>query len=45
MLTPTAFWGRGADGLDQLEAHDLGIEIKIGLGISDGNGDVMESHG
>ena len=45
VLTPSAFRGRGGDGLDQFEAHDLGVEVEIGLGISDGDSDVVESHG
>lgn len=45
VLAPPTFGGWSRDGLDQFEAHDLGIKLEVGLGVPDGNGDVMESHG
>lgn len=45
VLAPPAFGGGSGDRFDQLKAHDFGVKLEVGLGVSDGNGDVVESHG
>ena len=44
MLAVSTFWGGSGHGLHEFKAHHFGIELIIGLGVMNCDGDVMKTH-